>query len=64
MVEWICNYYETVGHMPVRSQVQPGYLAPLLPEQAPETGESFETIMQDVNDKVMPGKGRPSRLYL
>lgn len=54
MVDWICSYYATVEQMPVRSRVEPGYLAPLLLEEAPETGESFEAIMRDVNDKVMP----------
>lgn len=57
MVDWICSYYGTVGQLPVRSQVQPGYLAPLLPEQAPETGESFEAVMKDVDEKIIPGEG-------
>jgi len=56
MVDWICNYYATVGEMPVRSLVQPGYLAPQMPTEAPEEGESFDAIMRDVDTKVMPGK--------
>ena len=61
MVDWICNYYATVGGMPVRSQVQPGYLAPQMPAEAPEEGESFDAIMRDVDEKLMPGAWEDSR---
>ena len=33
----------------------PGYLAPQLPTEAPETGETFEAIMQDVDELIIPG---------
>ena len=55
MVDWICSYYATVGEMPVRSQVQPGYLAAQLPAEAPEAGEPFVDIMRDVDKKILPG---------
>ena len=32
-----------------------GYLAPQLPEEAPENGEPFEAIMRDVNELIIPG---------
>ena len=56
MVDWICSYYANLEQMPVRSQMEPGYLAPLLPREAPESGEPFEDIMRDVDTKVMPGE--------
>lgn len=59
MVDWICSYYSSVEQRPVRSQVEPGYLAPLLPSEGPESGEAFEDIMRDVNAKVMPGEVHP-----
>lgn len=58
MVDWICDYYASVEKMPVRSEVEPGYLRPLLPSQAPQAPEGFAAIMRDVQDKIMPGDGR------
>ena len=55
MVDWICDYYASVEQRPVRSEVDPGYLRPLLPSSAPRQPESFAAIMQDVQDKIMPG---------
>ena len=55
MVDWICDYYATVEHRPVRSEVNSGYLGPLLPQSAPEQPEGFQAIMDDVQSKIMPG---------
>lgn len=35
--------------------MQPGYLAKLVPEEAPIEGELLEDIMSDVRQKIMPG---------
>jgi hypothetical protein len=35
--------------------LQPGYLKDLLPTTAPEQGEEFGAIMQDVKDNITPG---------
>ena len=35
--------------------VTPGYLRPLIPESAPEEGESWETIQSDIDRVIMPG---------
>ncbi len=55
MVDEMCAYYENVHEQPVRSQVEPGYLRPLLPDSAPAEGESFDDIISDVHSKIMPG---------
>lgn len=39
----------------VLSKVEPGYLRPLIPSEAPEAGESYEEIMADVEKIIMPG---------
>ena len=39
----------------VTPNIEPGYLRPLLPEDAPLKGESWDDIMRDVEDKIMPG---------
>lgn len=35
--------------------VQPGYMRQLLPDTAPETSESWEEIMEDIKNLVLPG---------
>lgn len=35
--------------------VEPGYMRRLLPEEAPEHGESWQNIFQDVERVIMPG---------
>ncbi|MGK7916816.1 MAG: pyridoxal-dependent decarboxylase [Prochloraceae cyanobacterium] len=54
-IDWIASYLENVEKFPVCSQVQPGEIRAQLPEAAPEKGESFEAILQDLERIVMPG---------
>jgi aromatic-L-amino-acid decarboxylase len=57
MVDEVADYYRdlALGKFPVKSQVAPGYLRPLLPASAPEKPETFESIVADVHSKIMPG---------
>jgi aromatic-L-amino-acid decarboxylase len=55
MIDWIADYYENIEKYPVLSQVKPGEIKEKLPENPPQKGESFNEIMQDVNEKIMPG---------
>ncbi len=55
LVDWIADYHEQIEAYPVLSQVQPGEVRALLPEQAPQTGESFEAMLKDVEDIILPG---------
>ncbi|EDW61660.1 aromatic-L-amino-acid decarboxylase [Drosophila virilis] len=55
MVEYICNYLETLGERRVTPSVEPGYLRHLLPSEAPHEPEDWDQIMNDVEDKIMPG---------
>jgi len=55
MIDWIADYYEQVENYPVLSQVKPGDIANKLPEQAPAKGEEFTTMMNDVEQIIMPG---------
>ncbi|XP_034478533.1 tyrosine decarboxylase [Drosophila innubila] len=55
MVEYICNYLETLGERRVTPSVEPGYLRHLLPSEAPHEPEDWDQIMLDVEDKIMPG---------
>jgi aromatic-L-amino-acid decarboxylase len=35
--------------------VQPGYLRELIPEEAPEQGETWKSRFQDIERVIMPG---------
>lgn len=55
MIDYICNYLENISTRRVTPSVEPGYLRKLLPEEAPENPEDWQTIMDDVENKIMPG---------
>jgi aromatic-L-amino-acid/L-tryptophan decarboxylase len=55
LVDWIADYYEHVESMPVLSQVKPGQVRASLPANAPLEGESFEAMMKDVKNLILPG---------
>jgi aromatic-L-amino-acid decarboxylase len=53
-VEWIADYLVNIRNVPVLPKMQPGDLVDLLPAHAPEHGESFDTILADFRDKILP----------
>lgn len=55
VIDWIADYYENIEKYPVLSKVKPGEIKASLPENPPQTGESMEKMMQDVNEIIMPG---------
>ena len=55
MVDWIADYLATVGERNITPHVEPGEIRALLPRQAPESPESFDEIMEDLDRVVMPG---------
>lgn len=55
MIEYICEYLRTLEGKRVTANVDPGYLRPLLPKEAPAKGESWDAIIRDVDRKIMPG---------
>lgn len=55
MIEYICEYLRTIEGRRVTANVDPGYLRPLLPSEAPTKPESWDDIMKDVESKIMPG---------
>ncbi|MFC1555182.1 pyridoxal phosphate-dependent decarboxylase family protein, partial [candidate division KSB1 bacterium] len=48
-------YLTDPGKYPVLSKVKPGEIKGLLPEDPPEDGEDFRKILDDFNEKIMPG---------
>jgi aromatic-L-amino-acid/L-tryptophan decarboxylase len=55
VVDWIADYYERVESLPVLSQVKPGEIRALLPAEAPQQGESFQSMLADFDRLIMPG---------
>ncbi len=55
LVDWLTEYQQRVETLPVLAQVRPGALRAALPPAAPERGESFETILADVERLLLPG---------
>jgi hypothetical protein len=55
MVDYICNYMDTLDSRRVTPSVEPGYLRELLPAEAPQDPEDWDAIMTDVENKIMPG---------
>ncbi len=55
VVDWIADYYEQVESMPVLAQVEPGQIRAGLPGHPPQQGESFDRILKDVTDQILPG---------
>ena len=55
VVDWIADYHQRVGDLPVLSQVKPGDLRAALPPSAPEHGEPFDAILRDVDRLIVPG---------
>ena len=54
VVDWIADYWEGVEERPVFPDTKPGDTLDKLPLQAPLEGESFEVIMRDFNELIMP----------
>lgn len=55
MVDYICEFMNTINGRRVTPDVGPGYLRPMLPGEAPHEPESWDEIMRDVESKIMPG---------
>jgi aromatic-L-amino-acid decarboxylase len=55
VVDWIADYQQRVGTLPVLSRVRPGEIRASLPPQPPLKGETFATILKDMDRLIIPG---------
>ena len=55
VVDWVADYLERVGTLPVVPDVAPGAVRAALPLSPPERGEPFEDVLADVDRVVVPG---------
>jgi aromatic-L-amino-acid decarboxylase len=54
-VDWMADYLESVGELPVKSQVRPGDIFKQIPDNPPDEGESMEEIFRDFQQIILPG---------
>src|SRR6266403_6149797 len=54
-IDWIADYLERAEDLPVLSQVKPWEVYKSLPASAPQKPESFDAILKDLNEKILPG---------
>ncbi len=55
LVEWMADYLENVEKYPVKSAVKPGEIFRKLPDHPPSDPESFGSLMNDLEEIIMPG---------
>jgi aromatic-L-amino-acid decarboxylase len=55
VVDWIADYQSRIESFPVLSRVKPGEIRASLPANPPAHGETFETVLKDVEQLILPG---------
>src|SRR5262245_57699474 len=55
LVDWVADYWESVGTLPVRPTDPPGTVAARLPAAPPESGDGFAGLRADLDSIVLPG---------
>jgi aromatic-L-amino-acid/L-tryptophan decarboxylase len=55
LVEWMAGYMENVETFPVKSSVKPGEIFDKLPDKPPQKSESFDSLMSDFDNIILPG---------
>jgi aromatic-L-amino-acid/L-tryptophan decarboxylase len=55
LIDWIADYLDRIESFPVLSRVAPGEVRSQLPENPPEAGESFDAVLADVENIILPG---------
>ena len=54
IVDRLADYFERIEEVPVLSQIRPDDVKNALPAAAPEFGESFDAVLADVDDIILP----------
>ncbi|KAK2746153.1 hypothetical protein FQN55_005782 [Onygenales sp. PD_40] len=54
-IEEIIQYFDSLPSRRVLPNIEPGYLAPLLPKSPPNDPEPWSKIQPDIESKIMPG---------
>lgn len=55
IIDWIADYRARVDDFPVMSTIQPGDVRKSLSSEPPLSAESFDAILADLDEKILPG---------
>ncbi len=55
IIDWIADYRAKVDDYDVMSTIQPGDVRNKLPKSPPESRETFDSILSDLDDAIVPG---------
>src|SRR5579872_2613280 len=55
LIDWMADYRAGIADLPVMSRAEPGGVRAQLPAAPPETGESFDAILRDLDQIIVPG---------
>jgi len=55
VVDWIADYLSHSERYPVLARVRPGDIRAALPSTPPQSGESFDAVLADLDRVLMPG---------
>ncbi|XP_029043287.1 aromatic-L-amino-acid decarboxylase-like [Osmia bicornis bicornis] len=54
-IDFVANYTDNLRNKNVLPDVEPGYLSELLPEEAPQKAETWQQVLKDVEQYIIPG---------
>jgi len=63
MVDYIADYLKNIRNRRVLPNVKPGYMRHLVPDSAPDVGEDWNVIMEDIERVIMPGVNTVNLLF-
>jgi len=55
MVDYVADYLENIRDRRPLSNVKPGYLRELIPDEAPRDPEPWDDVFRDIERVIMPG---------
>ncbi|XP_034190757.2 aromatic-L-amino-acid decarboxylase [Osmia lignaria lignaria] len=54
-IDFVANYTDNLRNKNVLPDVEPGYLSELLPKEAPQKAETWQQVLKDVEQYIIPG---------
>jgi aromatic-L-amino-acid decarboxylase len=55
MIDIAADYLDNIENRKVISDVKPGYIRDLIPEEAPELPDKWDDLVKDIERVIMPG---------
>ena len=64
LVDWMAYYFESIEDYPVKSQCKPGEILKKLPEKPPSDPQSFDSLVMDLEEIILPGMTHVTSIFL